>query len=166
MERKVAFPPVVDDKSCILLLGTMPSEESIRKQQYYGHKSNQFWKILFAIFHKPFSLDYKERVALLIENRIALWDVLSSCEGQGSADSDIKAEQANDIEQFLALHPYIRYVFFTSKKAEEFYRKYIGFSNDKVYDVLPSPSSANARMKLDEKIEEWKRIVYALQKCQ
>ena len=157
--RKTAFPPVVNHDSRILLLGTMPSEESLRIQQYYGHKSNQFWKILFTLFNKPFSLDYKERVALLIENRIALWDVLCSCEGEGSADSDIKAEEANDFTELFAQYPQIEHIFFTSKKAEEFYKKYIGFRPDKIYTTLPSPSSANARMNLAQKTEEWKVIL-------
>lgn len=153
--RKLAFPPVINAESRILLLGTMPSEESLRLQQYYGHKSNQFWKILFTLFNKPFSLDYKERVALLIDNGIALWDVLQSCEGEGSADSDIKAEQANDFTLLFAQYPRIKHIFFTSKKAEEFYKKYVGFNSDIVYTTLPSPSSANARMNLTHKTEEW-----------
>lgn len=157
--RKVAFPPVINKDSRILLLGTMPSEESLRIQQYYGHKSNQFWKILFTLFNKPFSLDYKERVALLIDNGIALWDVLCSCEGTGSADSDIKAEEANDFIHLFKAYPQINHIFFTSKKAEEFYKKHIGFSDNKCYTTLPSPSSANARMNLARKTEEWKIIL-------
>ncbi len=157
--RKLAFPPVVNADSRILLLGTMPSEESLRLQQYYGHKSNQFWKILFTLFNKPFSLDYKERVVLLIDNGIAVWDVLQSCEGEGSADSDIRAEKANDFTHLFSRHPNIKHVFFTSKKAEEFYKKYVGFRSDIVYTTLPSPSSANARMSLARKTEEWSVIL-------
>ncbi|WP_165040865.1 DNA-deoxyinosine glycosylase [Dysgonomonas sp. ZJ709] len=160
--RKIAFPPIVDSNSRILLLGTMPSEESLRKQEYYGHKSNQFWKILFTLFAQPFSIDYKERVALLIENRIALWDVLCSCEGQGSADTNIKNGQPNNFALFLSAHPHITHIFFTSKKAEEFYRKYIGFDNNKVYLTLPSPSPANAGTPLVQKIEKWKVIFSVL----
>lgn len=159
MKRKVAFPPIADSRSQILILGTMPGEESLRVQQYYGHKSNQFWKILFTLFNKPFSLDYKERVALLIENRIALWDVLCSCEGTGSADSDIKAEQPNDFKQFFTWHPQIKHIFFASKKAEDFYKKYVGFHSDMIYTTLPSPSSANARMNLAQKTQKWSVIL-------
>lgn len=152
--RKIAFAPIVDSNSRVLLLGTMPSEESLRKQQYYGHKSNQFWKILFTLFNKAFSEDYNQRVQLLVENRIALWDVLSSCKGAGSADSDIKDENPNDFRLFFEQHPQIKYIIFTSKKAEEFYKKHVGFDNHN-YLTLPSPSPANARMPLSEKIEKW-----------
>lgn len=157
--RKHAFPPLINSNSRILFLGTMPSEESLRLQQYYGHKSNQFWKILFNLFNKPFSLDYQERVALLINHHIALWDVLQSCEGEGSADTDIKAEMPNDFSRLFVEYPQIGHVFFTSKKAEEFYKKYVGFNPDMAYTTLPSPSSANARMNLARKTEEWSVIL-------
>jgi TDG/mug DNA glycosylase family protein len=161
--RKIAFPPIADSNSRILLLGTMPGEESLRKQEYYGHKSNQFWKILFTLFNQPFSTDYIERAALLIENKIALWDVLSSCEGQGSADTNIKEEQPNDFRLFFSTYPHITHIFFTSKKAEAFYKKYVGFDNDKIYLTLPSPSPANAGMPMVKKLEQWK-IVFSVLK--
>lgn len=157
--RKIAFPPIVDKDSRILLLGTMPGEESLRLQQYYGHKSNQFWKILFTLFNKPFFSDYEERKKLVKDNNIALWDVLSSCEGEGSADSCIKNEAANDFESFFAAYPQIKVIFFTSAKAAEFYKRYIGFDDSRTYHTLPSPSSAYAKMRLKEKIEKWKVLL-------
>lgn len=162
MKRKIAFAPIVNVDSRILLLGTMPSEESLRKQEYYGHKSNQFWKILFTLFNLPFSIEYTERVALLAHNHIALWDVLSSCEGEGSADSDIKREQANDFAGFYKQYPHISHIFFTSKKAAEFYIKYVGLDTSKKYLTLPSPSPANARMPLSDKVEQWQILLQAL----
>lgn len=154
--RKIAFGSIADEKSRILILGTMPSEESLRKQERYGHKSNQFWKIVFTLFDKPLPDNYDEKIKLLTDNHIAIWDVLHSCEGSGSLDSCIKNEKPNDFRKFFKQYPQIRYIFFTSKKAEEFYKKYVGFGKDKIYTTLPSPSSANARMSLDEKIEKWK----------
>ncbi|MDR3057117.1 MAG: DNA-deoxyinosine glycosylase [Prevotella sp.] len=154
--RKIAFHPIVSEKSRILILGTMPSEESIRKQERYGHKSNQFWKIIFALFEKPLPESYAEKNALLTEYNIAIWDVLESCEGKGSLDSSIKNEIPNDFKKFFAQYPQIEYVFFTSKKAEEFYKKYVGFDEKRQFITLPSPSPANARMTLTDKIEKWK----------
>ncbi len=153
--RKIAFDPNVDSKSRILILGTMPSEESLRKQERYGHKSNQFWKIVFTIFDKTLPDNYEEKSSLLINNKIAIWDVLHSCEGIGSADSDIKNEKPNDFKKFFKEYPLIKHIFFTSKKAEEFYKKHVGFDDDKEFTTLPSPSSANARMTLMDKIEKW-----------
>lgn len=156
---KIAFAPIIENDAEILILGTMPSEESLRKQQYYGHKTNQFWRIIFALFNETFSDIYAERVNLLKRNKIALWDVLACCEGQGSADSDIKNEQPNNFEAFYKKYPNIRMVFFSSKKAAEYYKKYVGFSDNKIFDVLPSPSSANARMPLEQKVKEWRKLL-------
>lgn len=153
---KVAFAPIIDSNSRILLLGTMPSEESLRKQEYYGHKSNQFWKIIFSIYNKPFSLDYRERVALLHEKGIALWDVLQSCEGKGSADSNIVNGKPNDFTFLFNHYPQIRHVFFTSRNAEIFYKKYISTDILIGYSTLPSPSSAYASMRLEEKTQKWR----------
>ncbi|MBK5720768.1 DNA-deoxyinosine glycosylase [Dysgonomonas sp. Marseille-P4677] len=157
--RKIAFEPIVNKKSRILILGTMPSEESLRKKERYGHKSNQFWKIIFTLFQKPLPEDYKEKNALLIENNIAIWDVLESCEGKGSLDTNIRNEKPNNFEKFYKKHPQIKHIFFTSKKAEEFYRRYVGFDENRTFITLPSPSPANATMKLSEKIEKWKILL-------
>ncbi|MDU1891110.1 MAG: DNA-deoxyinosine glycosylase [Dysgonomonas sp.] len=157
--RKIAFHPIVDKNSKILILGTMPSEESLRKQERYGHKQNQFWKIIFALFEKPLPETYAEKNAILAEHNIAIWDVLHSCEGKGSLDSSIKNEQPNDFDTFFKKYPNIKHVFFTSKKAEEFYRRYIGFDKERTFITLPSPSPANARMKLEEKIEKWRVLL-------
>lgn len=162
--RKIAFGPIANERSRILILGTMPSEESLRKQERYGHKSNQFWKIIFTLFEKSLPENYEEKINLLVENHIAIWDVLHSCEGSGSLDSNIKNEKANDFKKFFKEYPQIRHIFFTSKKAEEFYRKYVGFDENKIYITLPSPSSANARMTLAEKIEKWKILKITTEK--
>lgn len=157
--RKIAFPPVVDQSCRVLFLGTMPGEESLRRQQYYGHPSNQFWKILYALYHQPLSFDYQERVAFALNKNIALWDVLHSCEGQGSLDSNIKNEAANDFSDFYTHYPQLTYICFTSKKAADFYKKYIGFDTQHDFLVLPSPSPAHARMSLSEKTEKWREIL-------
>jgi hypoxanthine-DNA glycosylase len=155
---KTAFEPISDPQSKILILGTMPGEKSIEVQQYYGHPQNQFWKLLFTIFDQPFSTNYHERETLLRKNHIALWDVLSHCEGEGSADTSIKNEIANDFDTFYRLHPAIKHVFFASKQAEKFYLKYAGKRDEMIYQVLPSPSPANAAKSFEQKLEEWRKI--------
>lgn len=154
--RKIAFDPIVNKDCKVLILGTMPSEESLRKQERYGHKSNQFWRIIFTLFGEELPDSYKEKSDFLIKKNIAIWDVLESCEGKGSLDSSIKNEKPNNFKKFFKEYPQIEHIFFTSKKAEEFYKKYVGFDTKKKFTTLPSPSSANARMTLDQKIEEWK----------
>lgn len=157
--KKCSFEPLVNKNSKILILGTIPSIESLRKRERYGHKSNQFWRILFTLFGKPLPDNYEEKNALLIENNIAIWDVLDSCEGEGSLDSNIKNEKPNDFNSFFKKYPQIKYIFFTGKKAAEFYKKYVGFDDGRTYITLPSPSPANARMTLNQKIEEWKVLL-------
>ena len=154
--RKIAFDPIVNKDCKVLILGTMPSVESLRKQERYGHKSNQFWRIIFTLFGEELPDSYKEKSDFLIKKNIAIWDVLESCEGKGSLDSSIKNEKPNNFKKFFKEYPQIEHIFFTSKKAEEFYKKYVGFDTKKKFITLPSPSSANARMTLDQKIEEWK----------
>lgn len=109
---KQAFPPLVNQNSKILILGTMPGEKSLELQEYYGNKGNRFWKLLFTLFNRPLPKEYIEKKQLLEENNIALWDVLAYCERTGSLDSNIKNEKANDFESFYKQYPNIKHVFF------------------------------------------------------
>ena len=161
---KKAFPPIADKHSKILILGTMPGEKSLELQQYYGNRGNQFWKILFEIFGEEFSPDYNVRTNLLKQNGIALWDVLQHCEREGSLDSNIKNEAANDFESFFKAHPQIKHVFFSSKNAAAYYDKYVGRREGIKYDVLPSPSGANASMRPAEKLKIWREKILPLVK--
>lgn len=159
MSRKTAFPPIVDQHTQVLMLGTMPSEESLRRQEYYGNPKNKFWTLLFTVYNQPFVSDYRKRVAFLLEQHIGIWDVLQSCEGKGSLDSSIENEIPNDFNTFFKQYPQIESICFTSKKAEHFYKKYVGFDNQRSYLVLPSPSPANARMTFAEKSRQWRELL-------
>lgn len=150
---------MINDECKVLLLGTIPSEESLRRQMPYGHKQNQFWRILFTIFGEEFIDGIEARKSFLLSHRIAQWDVLHSCEGVGSLDSNIKNESPNDFSGLFNKYPNISHICFTSKKAFDFYKKYVGFDDSKTFIVLPSPSPANARMTLDEKIDKWKVLL-------
>lgn len=156
---KTAFEPIADTNSRILILGTMPGERSLQLQQYYGHAGNHFWKIMFSILEHPFSPDYSDRKKLLEEHKIALWDVLQNCEGEGSSDNAIKNEIPNDFKTFYNQYKDLKTVFFASKKAEDFYNRYVIKSPDRSYHVLPSPSRANTWKTFEEKVEEWRIIL-------
>lgn len=159
---KKAFPPLIDKSSTILILGTMPGEKSLELQEYYGNRGNQFWKLLFTIFQETFSQDYETKKALLKRHHIAVWDVLEYCEREGSLDSRIKNEKANDFEQFYSAHPNIKSVLFSSKNAAVYYDKYVGRREGVGYYVLPSPSGANATKSFNEKLLEWKEKILPL----
>ncbi len=159
---KKAFPPIIYPDSSIIILGTMPGEKSLELQQYYGNRGNQFWKLLFTILKQPFTTDYEERKALLKNHNIALWDVLQYCEREGSLDSKIKNEQPNDFYSFYNEFPTIKNVLFSSKNASVYYSKYVEYKEGVTYDVLPSPSGANASMSFIEKLDIWQEKILPL----
>ncbi len=99
---KFSFPPIVGANARMLILGTLPGEESLRLQQYYGHPRNHFWPLIAAIFDESLPATYAERDRLLKRNRFALWDVLESAERVGSLDSAIRNPTANEFAKFFA----------------------------------------------------------------
>ena len=148
--KKVSFPPLIDEEAEILILGTMPGNDSLRLGQYYASSNNSFWKIINALFNenKGFA-DYKEKVDCLKKNHIALWDVLSSCNREGSADSNIQKEKLNDIDGLLRGYSNIQKIVFNGKKPSEYY-----IPKKIKYVVAESTSNANAK-KIGVKIKNW-----------
>ncbi|MDD5460289.1 MAG: DNA-deoxyinosine glycosylase [Methylococcales bacterium] len=159
------FPPIVSANARILILGSMPGEASLLKQQYYGHPRNAFWPIMGALFDFAPELGYQLRKKMLMENQVAVWDVLQGCSRSGSLDSNIKPEsiRINDFVNFFAEHKLIKQVFFNGKMAEKVYRQRVfpvlyPLFNYLEYQGLPSTSPAYASLKLKQKIEAWKVI--------
>jgi len=161
--KKESFRPISNADAKILILGTMPGERSLTINQYYGHGGNQFWKIMFGCFGKTFSDDYETKKKLLIDNKIALWDVLQYCERQGSTDNTIGSELPNDFNQFFKQHPFIRTVLFNGNNAAEYYQNYIGYDSTFRYEVLPSTSPANTWSTREEKMKKWKQVIMKFQ---
>ncbi|MBA7565564.1 hypothetical protein ES708_07249 [subsurface metagenome] len=136
----------------------MPGKRSLELKQYYGHGGNTFWKIMFDLFQKPYSTDYEIKTKLLVDNGIALWDVLKACERESSSDSDILLEEPNDFETFFQINSRLKTIFFNGKKAKEFFEKYVVAPNISCI-ALPSTSPANTWFTYDEKVEEWRSIL-------
>jgi len=157
--RKISFPPISKPDAEILILGTMPGEKSLELNQYYGHRGNQFWKIMFTCFDQPYSNDYEQKKKLLTDHKIALWDVLMHCERDGSADNNIKDEFPNDFQDFFLRHPGIKTVIFNGKSAHNFYAQYVGLNNERKFQVLPSTSPANTWQTREEKMAEWRCVI-------
>jgi double-stranded uracil-DNA glycosylase len=159
------FLPIVSGNASVLILGTVPSEASLLRQQYYGHPRNAFWPIMSALFGSDPELCYQRRKEVLIENRVAIWDVLQSCNRLGSLDSSIKLATivTNDFAGFFTEYKCIKRVFFNGRMAEKLYQKRIlptlhhRFSYLE-YQCLPSTSPAYASLKFEQKIEAWKVI--------
>ncbi len=102
---KRSFAPVVDERARVLVLGTLPGEESLRRQEYYAHPRNLFWPILFALFEAAPSPDYVGRLGFALARRVALWDVCAAGEREASADATIRREVPNTIDRLLDTAP-------------------------------------------------------------
>ncbi len=149
----------------MLVLGSMPGKESLRQRQYYAHPANAFWRIMGEIAGAHPALPYAERLEKLKASGIALWDVLHSCEREGSLDSDIAEEEANDFATFFARHPGITHVFFNGAKAEQSFRRFVA-GKQKVppleFHRLPSTSPAHAGMRYADKLRAWRAAIGSL----
>ena len=166
MSTVTGFPPIADNNAVILILGSMPSVKSLEAQQYYAHPRNSFWSIMTKLLSDRTELDYDEKKALLLKNRIALWDVLNTCQRKGSLDSSIKYETTvvNDFNKFLADHPSIKAVYFNGSWAQlEFNRQVKPNLNEKhsamEYWRLPSTSPAMAGLTWEQKLQQWRIIL-------
>ena len=120
---KCGLDPVVDQKSRVLILGTLPGDESLRQQRYYSDPSNQFWRLLSAIFEEASGHTYTERLTFLANHGVALWDVLQSAERLGSSDSKITNPVPNDFRALFVNFTMLRRIGFNGTKAEDFWRK-------------------------------------------
>ncbi|WKY48917.1 DNA-deoxyinosine glycosylase [Eubacteriaceae bacterium ES3] len=151
------FRPFYSDNSRILILGSFPSVKSREAGFYYQHPQNRFWKVLSNVFAQPQPDTIAEQMKFLETNQIALWDVIASCEINGSSDSSIKNVVANEIEKVLCESD-INKIFANGSKAYELYNRNC-FNNTKQTIVkLPSTSPANAAWSLEKLIEQWKII--------
>ncbi|HHV51390.1 MAG TPA: DNA-deoxyinosine glycosylase [Clostridiales bacterium] len=150
------FPPIAEPDARVLILGTMPSVASLKSRQYYGHPQNKFWPIIFSLWGEQAPDDYSKRVGFLKEKHIALWDVICTCEREGSADSEIKNPVPNDFKAIKEKCPNLVAVFFNSKNAEIYYKRLVKpdvFENLKKF-TLPSTSPARA-MSFEKKRQMW-----------
>lgn len=150
-----SFAPIVNAATKIIILGTIPSIISLEKQEYYGNKQNQFWRILYAVLGvSPVATVFEERVQFLKQNTIGLWDVLKNCERKGSLDVHIKNQVVNDFESFFKAYPSIDTIIFNGKKSEAYFLKKFGALDGMTYFVMPSTSPANT-MLFEKKLEIW-----------
>ena len=153
-----SFEPVYDKDSEILILGTLPSVKSRENNFYYGHKQNRFWKVLATLLKEPVPETIEEKKAMLLAHRIALWDVIASCDIIGSSDSSIKNVVANDIGRGLS-EASIRQIFVNGQTAFKLYKKYVLPETGVMPVCLPSTSPANAAWNMERLTEAWQVIV-------
>ena len=162
MARSEGFPPIARADARILVLGSLPGQRSIDEQQYYAHPQNAFWRIMRELF--GIAGEYEARCDGLMNNGVAVWDVLHSSVRPGSMDVDIRLDSAlvNDFEGFLADHDCITLIAFNGRKAEQLFTRFV--------DVravapgiprigLPSTSPAYASMPFSGKLAAWRNAL-------
>jgi TDG/mug DNA glycosylase family protein len=160
------FPPIADAHARILILGSLPGQVSLQRQQYYAQPHNAFWKIMGRLYDAGQELPYAERAQRLVRNGLALWDVCAAAQRPGSLDASIVHSSVvpNDFAAFIESHPQIGLICFNGGKAADLYRRLVlpGLSADLRaihYATLPSTSPAHAAMTFEEKLTRWAAVL-------
>ena len=154
-----SFPPIVDNETEILSLGTMPGVTSLAKQEYYAYKQNHFWRIMHNQFgNLPVPENFEEKIKILQNNKIGLWDVWEYCERKGSLDIHIKHHKENDFESLFKEFSSIKKIVFNGKESHRYFFKKFGQIQGITYYVMPSTSPANT-MSFENKLKLWSEFL-------
>ncbi len=167
-----SFPPLIGEGARVLITGTAPSVKSLERKQFYGNPQNYFWRIMYGLLAPPERREsghmesYEERKSFLLQNGIALWDVIDSCERTGSLDANIKDEKPNPIPDLIASYPSICCIAFNGSKAYKTFQTYFGSSFQEEHPdvaLLPLPSSSPIPTKymrsLEDRLTAWRAIM-------
>jgi TDG/mug DNA glycosylase family protein len=167
MNTKQGLDPVIGDSARVLILGTMPGDESLRQQRYYSHGRNQLWDVLARVYGEQVSADYKDKLDFLHTHQLALWDVLREAVRPGSLDSDIKEPVPNDFVTLFAEYPQIDRVALNGTKAQALWRRFVakkeGVPPSLRVAALPStsPTPGSSVCSFAEKVAQWKAFLTA-----
>ena len=149
--------PVYDKDSEVLILGSFPSVKSREEGFFYGHPQNRFWKVTASVFDEEPPRTTEKKKDFLIRNHIALWDVIGSCDIEGSSDSSIRNVKVNDISKILTTAD-IKAIYLNGKKAYHLYQQYLEPTINREGICLPSTSPANAVWRLERLKQAWSVI--------
>lgn len=163
-ERKEGFEPVIDARSRVLILGSLPGDVSLRRRRYYANPRNHFWAIISRVYSIEIPENYEERLSLLLSRGIALWDVLRTARRDGSLDAAIGDGVANDFASLFERYPNIEAIGFNGRKAFELFQRLVvpelpkGVFDRIRFGVLPSSSPTPGRnvLSLEGKVERWR----------
>ena len=162
-----SFDPIAHESCTVLILGTMPGNQSLEQNQYYGHPDNIFWDIMFRVLQPSVdeqeidSFTYANKEKLLLQNDIALWDVLQYCNRSGNLDSKIRNEIKNDFETFFARHSKVEKLIFNGQKAEKYFDscfKHLIEQHGLTKIILPSTSSSHS-LNAFKKLRQWRAAI-------
>ncbi len=152
------IPPLYDGNSKTLILGSFPSVKSREAAFFYGHPQNRFWAVIAEVFGCEKPVTVEEKIRLILENNLAMWDVIASCEIEGSADSTIKNVTANDLSVIIE-NSKVERIIVNGKTAEKYYNKYTYSQTGIKAICLPSTSPANAAWSFEKLVDAWKIIL-------
>lgn len=161
--RKRCFDPVIDDRTRLLVLGSLPGEKSLVLQQYYGNRQNKFWMLMSEVIDLDLvALDYTSRLDALLARGIGLWDVVADAHRKGSLDSQIRERNDNDLLGLLARHANIEAIAFNGGTAGRLGRKVLGEAA-LAYQIFELPSSSPAHtLPYADKARQWQNLRSAL----
>lgn len=155
--RKMGLEAVADGQTEILILGTLPSDRSLSKRQYYANPENDFWKLMGAVLYENLKeVGYDRKIEILRAHRIGLWDVSHACVRPGSMDKDITRREHNDFSLLKTITPALRLVCFNGKEPAKSAPLLLELGYET--EVLPSSSPANRR-ESPEREHRWKAII-------
>jgi TDG/mug DNA glycosylase family protein len=155
-DTKLSFAPIINAHSCLLILGSLPGDASLRQGHYYAHPRNAFWPLLSHILqHDLCALSFEQRYETLLQHQIALWDVIQSAKRSGSLDAAIVDAQANRLSDLLGRFPNIGHVIFNGQTAAKHGIKLLpGYIQQ---SIAPSSSPAHT-MRFEQKLQQWAAI--------
>lgn len=156
--RKSSFAPLVDDRTRLLILGSLPGEQSLARGEYYGNPRNQFWRLIGAVIGADLdALNYSDRLDALRAARIGLWDVIESAARRGSLDGAIRDHAPNDLAAVVARLPELRAIGFNGGTSARLGRQAIG--EPEGVALLPLPSSSPAfTQSFERKRDAWLQL--------
>lgn len=157
MRQLHPIPPLFNNESRVLILGSFPSVKSREQTFFYAHPQNRFWRVIAKIFESPVPDTQDEKRRLILDNRLALWDVIAECDITGSSDSSIKGVIPNDIGKIIS-ESSINSIFVNGRTAEKYYIRYTESLIGRKAVCLPSTSPANAAWSMERLCEKWKII--------
>lgn len=160
-QLKKGLAPIIDKDTKVLILGSFPGDDSLKLQEYYANPRNQFWRILSELLKEKDlpRYQYSEKKGFLLKNGIGLWDVIASCQREGSSDNRIRNEKFNDFNELFQKYPKGIKVFCNGKKAYGLFSKNCQAKVDFV--CLPSSSPANAVL-FNQKKKKWSIAIDSL----
>ncbi len=155
---KRSFGPVADERTRLLVLGSLPGEESLARAQYYANPRNHFWRLIGAVIEADLAASpYEQRLDRLLQARIGLWDSVGSATREGSLDGNIRLQSANALRELAGGLPELRAIGFNGGTSARIGMKQLG--EDPPWALLPLPSSSPAyTLPFERKREAWLRL--------